>query len=116
MPNQLNKNKNKLKEKDEIRSAQEILISKQQAEHRWRFQQIVDDEGAQTEETEKCRGIVGTTSTTKELGGGNEERSTLREENPDRRELARTAQSAEGARAWSELFIDDILPRWRNED
>ena len=109
MPNQLNKNKNKLKEKDKIRSAQEILNSKQQAERRRRFQQIADGERAQTEETEKRRGIAGTTLTAKELGGGNEERSTLREENPDGRELARTAQSVEGAGAWSELFVDDIL-------
>ena len=49
MPNQLNKNKNKLKEKDEIRTAQEILISAQQAEPRRGLQQIADGERAQTE-------------------------------------------------------------------
>ena len=42
MPNQLNKNKNKLKEKDEIRTAQGNLILAQQAERRRRFQQIAD--------------------------------------------------------------------------
>ena len=42
MPNQLNKNKNKIKEKDEIRTAQENLILGQQAECRRRFQQIAD--------------------------------------------------------------------------
>ena len=29
------------------------------------------------------------------------------EENPDEREPTRTVQSAEGARAWSELFVPD---------
>ena len=101
MLNQLNKNKNKLKEKNEIRSAQEILISKQQAERRRRFQQTTNGERAQTEEIEKCQGIARTTSIAKELGGGNKERSTPREENLDGRESTRTAQSAKGARAWS---------------
>ncbi len=41
MPNQLNKNKNKLTEKDEIRTAQENLILAQQAERKRRFHQIV---------------------------------------------------------------------------
>ena len=42
MPNQLNKNKNKLKKKDDIRAAQENLILARQAERRWRFQQVTD--------------------------------------------------------------------------
>ena len=33
-----------------------------------------------------------------------------REENPDGSESTRTAQSAEEARAWSDLFDGDILP------
>ena len=41
MPNQLKKKKNKLKEKDEIRTAQENLILAQQAECR-RFQKIAE--------------------------------------------------------------------------
>ena len=43
MPNQLNKNKNKLKEKDEIRTAQGNLILTQQVECRRRFEKIVVD-------------------------------------------------------------------------
>ena len=43
MPNQLNKDRNKIKEKDEIRTAQEILILAQQAERRRKFQQIADE-------------------------------------------------------------------------
>ena len=35
---------------------------------------------------------------------------SLREENPDGRDSTRTARSAEGARAWSDLFVGDILP------
>lgn len=35
---------------------------------------------------------------------------TPQEENPDGRRSTRTAQSAEGARAWSDLFVRDILP------
>ena len=38
-----NKNKNKIKEKDEIRTAQGNLILAQQADRKWRFQQIVDE-------------------------------------------------------------------------
>lgn len=34
---------------------------------------------------------------------------SLREENPDGRELTCTARSAEGARAWSELLVRDTL-------
>ena len=33
-----------------------------------------------------------------------------REENPDGRESSHMARSAEGARAWSELFVRDTLP------
>ena len=36
---------------------------------------------------------------------------SLREENPDGRESTRTTRSAEGARAWSELFVQDTLPQ-----
>ena len=42
MPNQLNNNKNKLKEKDEIHTAQGNLILAQQTECKRIFQQIVD--------------------------------------------------------------------------
>ena len=34
-----------------------------------------------------------------------------REENPDGRKSTCTAWSAEGARAWSDLFVRNILPR-----
>ena len=37
---------------------------------------------------------------------------TPREENPDGRRSTCTAWSAEGARAWSDLFVRDILPEW----
>ena len=37
-----------------------------------------------------------------------------REENPDGRESTHTARSAEGARAWSELFVCDTLPEGTN--
>ena len=42
MPNQLNKNKNKVKDKDGIRTAQGNLILAQQAKRRRRFQKIAD--------------------------------------------------------------------------
>ena len=42
MPNQLNKNKNKLKDKDQIHIAQGNLILAQQVERRTRFQKIAD--------------------------------------------------------------------------
>ena len=104
MPNQLNKNKNKLKEKDEICSAQEILISKQRAERQQRLQLIADSERAQTEgETRQRRNLV--EETREELFN----LCTLKEENPNGRELTRITRSVEGARAWSELFVCDIL-------
>ena len=44
MPNQLNKNKNKLKEPDELHTAQADLILGHQAERRRRFQKLAADE------------------------------------------------------------------------
>ena len=44
MLNQLNKNKNKLNDKDEIRIAHRDLILAQQAECRRRFQKLATDE------------------------------------------------------------------------
>ena len=53
MPNLLNKDRNKIKDKDEIHTTQEVLILAQQAERRQKLQQIIDrhrgGEGAQTE-------------------------------------------------------------------
>ena len=55
MSNQLNKNKNKLKEKDEIHAAQENLILAQQVERRRRFQQITDGHRSTKELLEETR-------------------------------------------------------------
>ena len=44
MPNQFNKNKNKLKEPDELHTAQADLILAQHAERKRRFQKLVADE------------------------------------------------------------------------
>ena len=48
-------NKNKLKEKDEIRTAQGNLILAQQAEHRRRFQKIADGHKSTEELLEETR-------------------------------------------------------------
>ena len=37
---------------------------------------------------------------------------TPRVEHPNGREATHTVQSAEGARAWSELFVRDTLDKW----
>lgn len=42
MPNVLDKDRNKVKDKDEIRTTQEVLILAQQAEHRQKLQQLTD--------------------------------------------------------------------------
>ena len=42
MPNLLNKDRNKIKDKDEIHTTQEVLILAQQAECRQKFQQLTD--------------------------------------------------------------------------
>ena len=55
MPNQVNKNKNKLKEKDDIRAAQENLILAQHAERWKRFQKIADKNRSAEELLEKTR-------------------------------------------------------------
>ena len=107
MLNQLNKNKNKLKEKDEIRTTQENLILAQQAERRRRFQQVTDGRKSTEkllEETRQWPNLV------EEAREEFLKLHTPREENPDGRRSTRTARSAEGARAWSELFVRDILP------
>ena len=53
MSNLLNKGRNKIKDKDDIRIAQEFLILAQQAECRQKLQQLTEGhqggEGAQTE-------------------------------------------------------------------
>ena len=51
----MNKNKNKLKEKDDIRTAQENLILAQQAERRRRFQKIADGNRSSEELLEETR-------------------------------------------------------------
>lgn len=55
MPNQLNKDRNKIKEKDEICTAQENLILAQQAEYKGRFQQIADGHRSTEELLEETR-------------------------------------------------------------
>ena len=55
MPNQLNKNKNKLTEKDGIRIAHGDLILAQQAERRRRFQKIADGHRSVEELLEETR-------------------------------------------------------------
>ena len=102
MPNQLNKNKNKLKEKDEIRTMQGNLILAQQAKHRQRFQQIVDEHQGTKELLEVTRQLLDLVEEAREEFL---KLHTLREENLDGRRLTRTTQSAEGAQAWSELFV-----------
>ena len=94
MLNQLNKNKNKIKGKDEICTAQGNLILAQQAESKQRFQQIVDGQRSTKELLEETR---------QQLDLVEEAREEflnlymLREDNPDGRELTRAAWSAEGA-------------------
>ena len=106
MSNQLNKNKNKLKEKDDIRVAQENLILAQQTERRRRFQEIADGNKSTEgllKETRQRLDLV------EEAGEEFLNLHTPREENPDRRGSTHMARSAEGAWEWSELFIWDIL-------
>ena len=55
MPNQLNKDRNKIKEKDEIRTTQGNLILAQQAERRRRFQNIADGHKSAEELLEETR-------------------------------------------------------------
>ena len=55
MSNQLNKNKNKLKDKDEIRTAQGNLILAQQVECRRRDQKIADGNKSAEELLEETR-------------------------------------------------------------
>ena len=100
MPNQLNKNKNKQKEKDDIRVAQENLILAQQTERRRRFQKIVDKSAEELlEETRQRLDLV------EEAREEFLNLHTPLEENLDERRSTRTARSAEGALAWSDLFI-----------
>ena len=94
MPNQLNKNKNKIKGKDEIRTAQENLILAQSAKHRRRFQQIADGHRSTEEFLEETQQRLDLVKETREEFLN---LCTLREENPDERELNCTAWSAEGA-------------------
>ena len=107
MPNQLNKNKNKLKEKDEKHTAQGNLILAQQTERIQIFQQIVDGHQSTEELLEETQQRLDLVEETREEFPN---LYTPREENPDGRKLTRTARSAEGARAWSELFVRDTLP------
>ncbi len=107
MPNQLNKNKNKLKEKDELHVAQENLILAQQAERRRRFQQVTDGHKSTKKLLEETRQRLDLVEEAREEFLN---LHTPREENPNGRRSTRTARSAEGARAWSDLFVRDILP------
>ena len=108
MPNQLNKNKNKLKEKEEIRTAQEHLILAQQTERRRRFQKIAVGHNS-------MEGLLKETRQRLDLVEEAREEflnlHTPREENPNGRRSTCTARNAEGARAWSDLFVGDILPK-----
>ncbi len=102
MPNQLNKDRNKVKGKDGIRTAQENLILAQQAERRERLQKIADGNRSTKELLEETRQRV------ELVEEAREEFLNLcspREENPDGRVLTRTARSADRARPWSELFV-----------
>ena len=111
MPNQLNKDRKKIKEKDGIRTTQEILISAQQAERRQRLQQIADKhqegERAQTEGVhspskqksaeellEEIRQQLNLVEETREEFLN---LYTPRVENPNGREVTHTARSVEGA-------------------
>ena len=94
MLNQLNKNKNKIKGKDEIRTAQENLILAQQVERRRRFQQIADGHQSTEELLEETQQWV------ELVEEAREEFLSLyspRKENPNGRELTRMARSVEGA-------------------
>ena len=111
MPNQLNKNRNKIKEKNEIRTTQEILILAQHAERKQRLQQIADGhregERAQTEGVhspnrqrsakellEEIRQRLNLVEETREEFLN---LYTPRVENPDGREVTCTVRSVEGA-------------------
>lgn len=111
MPNLLNKDRNKVKEKDELRTAQEVLIIAQQAECRQRLQQIAEGhqrgEGAQMEgvhSPSRLRSAKELLEETRQrLNLVEETREeflnlyTLRGECSNGREATRTARSAEGA-------------------
>ena len=93
MPNLLNKNKNKVKDKDEICAAQGQLILAQQAERRRRFQKIADRNRSADE-------LLETRQRVELVEEAREEFLNLcspREENSDGRASTRTARSAEGA-------------------
>ena len=109
MPNQLNKNKNKLKDKDEIRIAHGDLILAQQAERQKRFQKITADARRSAEELlEETRQQVELVEEAREAFLN---LCSPMEENSDGRASTRTARSAEGARAWRDLFVRDRLPQ-----
>ena len=97
MPNQLNKNKNKLKEPDELHTAQANLILAQQAERKRQFQKLAADKRRSVEallkETHQRVKLV------KEAWEEFLNLCSLREENLDGRESTCTTWSAEGARA-----------------
>ena len=107
MPNLLNKNKNKLKDKDEISTVQGQLILAQQAERRRRFQKIADGNRSAEELLEETRQRV---ELVEEARDEFLKLCSPREENSDGRASTRTARSAEGARAWSDLLVRDRLP------
>ena len=121
MPNLPNKDRKKVKDKNELSTAKEILILTQQAERRQRLQQIVEGhrrgEEAQTEgvhSPSRLRSAEELLEETRQrLNLVEETREeflnlyTPRGECPNGREAIRTARSAEGARAWSDLFVLD---------
>ena len=109
-----------MKDKNALSTAKEILILTQQAERRQRLQQIAKGhwrgEEAQTkgvhspsrlrsaeELLEEIRQWLNLVEETKELLN----LYTPRGECPNGREATRTARSAEGAQAWSDLFVPD---------
>lgn len=105
MPNQLNKDWNKIKGKDGIRTAQENLILAQQAKCK-KFQKTADEHRSTQELLEETQQRVELVEEAREEFLN---LSLPREENPDGRESTCMARSAEGARAWSELFVQDTL-------
>ena len=96
MPNQLNKNKNKLEEPDELHTAQADLILAQQANRRRRFQQIAAERRSAEALLKETRQRVELVEEAREDFLNS---CSRREENLDGSESTRTAWSAAGARA-----------------
>ena len=121
MPNLPNKDRKKVKDKNELSTTKEISILTQQAGRRQRLQQIAEGhrrgEEAQTKGVHSPRRL----RSAKELLEETRQRLNLVEKTreeflnlytprgkcPNGREVTRTARSAERARVWSDLFVPD---------